>query len=93
MKIVRRDILDAFALDHADARGWISSWVAEIEAAAWTTSHELKARYASASFLANNAVIFNVKGDNYRLETRVAYKTLVIMVIWIGTHAEYTKRS
>ncbi len=92
MKLVGREILEAFLLKHADARGWIASWIAEVESAAWKTSHDVKVHYASASFLSDNTIIFNVKGNTYRLETRIAYKTTVVMVVWAGTHAEYSKR-
>lgn len=47
--------------------------------------------YASASFLAGNVVIFNVKGNRYRMETLIAYNTATIIVRWIGTHAQYHK--
>ena len=92
MKLVGRKVLEVFLLKHADARGWIASWVAEVEMATWKTSHELKARYASASILADNTVVFNVKGNSYRLIVRVAYKTSIVMILWAGTHAEYSKR-
>lgn len=92
MKLVGREVLEAFLLKHTDALGWVTSWSAEVESASWKTSHELKARYASASILPDNSVIFNVKGNTYRLLTRVAYKTSVVMVLWAGTHAEYSKR-
>jgi mRNA interferase HigB len=92
MKLVGRELLEEFVLKHADARGWIGSWAAEVESANWGNSQEIRARYASASLLANNTIIFNVKGNNYRLETKVAYKTSIVLVIWIGTHAEYSKR-
>ena len=92
MKLVGREILEAFTAKHADARGWIASWVAEVESAHWSTPHNVKARYASASLLAGNGVIFDVKGNTYRLEVRIAYRTSVVMVIWAGTHAEYSKR-
>ncbi len=92
MKLVGREVLEAFLLKHADARGWIASWVAEVELAAWKSPQELKARYASASILANNTVIFDVKGNSYRLVVRVAYKTSIVMILWAGTHAEYSKR-
>lgn len=92
MKLVGRELLEEFILKHADTRGWVASWVAEVELANWSNPQEIRTRYASASFLADNTVIFNVKGNNYRLETRVAYKTSIVMVLWIGTHAEYSKR-
>jgi len=48
---------------------------------------------ASASFVADTIVIFNIKGNDYRLEASVAYRTGVVVVNWIGTHAEYDARN
>jgi mRNA interferase HigB len=92
MRIVGRDKLDDFVGAHADARPWIENWIADTETARWRTPQDIKTQYASASFLAGNVVIFNVKGKRYRLEVQVAYNTGVVVVRWIGTHSEYTKR-
>ncbi len=92
MQIAGRDKLDAFSGAHADAHSWIENWVADAEAALWRTPQDIRRNYASASFLADNIVIFNVKGNHYRVEVRVAYKTGLVVVRWVGTHAEYTKR-
>jgi mRNA interferase HigB len=92
MKLLGREILEAFLLEHADARGAIATWVAEVEAAKWQTPHDLKFRYASASILGGKVVIFNIKGNAYRLEAWVTYKTPVVLVNWVGTHSEYSKR-
>lgn len=93
MRIVGRDKLDDFGGAHADARPWIENWIADTEVARWRTPQDIKSRYASASFLAGNVVIFNVKGNRYRLEVQVAYNTGVVVVRWMGGHAEYTKRT
>lgn len=93
MKIVGRSRLEAFCDRHADARKWIEHWLSEVEVARWTTTQNIRARYASASFLAGNLVIFNVKGNDYRLEVSVAYQTSVVVVRWVGTHAEYDQRN
>lgn len=92
MRLVGRDTLDEFTTAHADARARIENWIADIEAARWRTPQDIRDSYASASFLANRIVIFNVKGNRYQLEVQVAYNTGVIVVKWAGTHAEYTKR-
>lgn len=92
MVIVGRETLDEFCGDHADARLWITNWIADVEARHWQKPQDVKDSYASASFLANNIVIFNVKGNHYRLEVQVAYKIGLVVVRWAGTHAEYTKR-
>ena len=92
MRLVGRDKLDEFCGAHGDARPWIANWIADAEAAQWRMPKDIKRSYASASFLADNVVIFNVKGNRYRLETQIAYNTGIVIVRWIGSHAEYTKR-
>jgi mRNA interferase HigB len=93
MKIVGRDTLSDFCAKHTDARRWVENWLADAETAKWQSPHEIKDRYSSASFLAGNTVIFNVKGNEYRLEVTCAYRTGVVFVKWIGTHAEYDARN
>ena len=93
MRIVGRDKLDEFAGDHADARSWIENWIAATEAARWLTPQSIKDSYASASFLPDRVVIFNVKGNHYRIEVQVGYNAGLVVVKWIGTHNEYTKRT
>ena len=92
MLLIGRERLDEFAKAHADARAWIENWIADVEAARWRTPQDIKGTYASASFLENRIVIFNVKGNRYRLEIQVAFNTGIVRVRWAGTHAEYTKR-
>lgn len=92
MRLVGREKLDEFTKAHADTRAWIENWIADAESARWRTPQDIKASYASASFLANRIVIFNVKGNRYRLEVQVAYNTGVVVVKLAETHAEYTKR-
>ena len=92
MLIVGRDKLDEFCGVHADARSWIANWIADVGGFHWRSSQDIKDSYASASFLSDNVVIVNVKGNHYRLEVQIAYKTEIVIVRWIGTHAEYTKR-
>ncbi len=93
MRVIGRDKLEAFCSKHSDARKWIENWLADTEAATWTVPQQIKSRYPSASFLAENVVIFNVKGNEYRLEVLIAYKTSVVVVQWIGTHARYDARN
>ena len=93
MKILGRERLELFCRRHADARGWIENWLADAESAAWTSPQDVRRRYAIASFLAGNVVIFNVKGNAYRLEVSMAYRTGVVVIDWIGTHVAYDERN
>lgn len=97
MRLIGKDKLDDFKKQHADARKRVDLWVYDVIAARWKTSQDIKLRHASASFLSENVVIFNVGGNSYRLETAVVYATDdydgIVNVKWIGTHAEYSKRT
>ncbi len=89
MKVVGRRALEDFKRRHADARSHVDAWLCEVEQAEWRSSHNIRARYATASFLADNRVVFNLKGNSYRLDVKVSYENQVVLVKRIGTHAEY----
>ncbi|SOD24039.1 mRNA interferase HigB [Variovorax sp. YR752] len=91
MHVVGTPRLAEFSEKHPLTRSWVRSWLAETRRANWTTPHDIKHKYPSASFLSNNLVIFNVKGKDYRLVTQVIYTARVVVVKWIGTHAAYSK--
>ena len=93
MKILDRERLEQFCRKHADARSWIENWLADVETARWQTPQDLRNRYTSASFLGGGLVIFNVKGNTYRLEATIAYRTGTVAVEWIGTHRAYDERN
>lgn len=93
MKVAGREVLASFCKKHSDTEDWIANWLADVESTVWAMPRAIKQRYASASFLAGNRVIFNVKGNAYRLEAIVAYRTSTIVVTWAGTHSEYNQRN
>ena len=91
MKVVNRKLLEEFASGHADIRSNLDSWLAEVQEANWGTSMDIKSRFPTASFLADNRVVFNIKGNKYRLDAKIAYKTGVVFIKRTGTHDEYSK--
>jgi len=76
---------------HRDAEGPLKAWLAEARSAQWASPQEVKNQYASASFLGNKRVVFNIKGNDYRLIVAIAYQMQYVYVKFIGTHAEYDK--
>lgn len=92
MKLSGYSLLHDHIRRYPKTKSWIDNWIADTRAATWATPHDIRARYATCSFLADNIVIFNVCGNNYRLEVVVAYRTQLVVVRWIGTHADYTRR-
>ena len=93
MIVTGKGELAAFIAIYTDAKGWIENWLVEVEAAKFKTPQDIKNQYSSVSFLSDGVVIFNVKGNKYRLETIVAYGLSIVEVVWIGTHKEYDKRN
>ncbi len=89
MRIFNRSTVKAFADEHADARQALFAWFAEIERATFRGPDEIKAAYQSASFLADNRVVFNVKGNKYRVVVAVKFEFFAVYIRFIGTHAEY----
>jgi mRNA interferase HigB len=93
MRLVGKELLAQFAKEHADVRGPLNAWIFEVEEADWPGPADVKARYPSASFLSDNRVIFNIKGNTYRIEAKVSYEITVVLIKRVGTHAEYSKWS
>ena len=91
MKVVGRIVLDDFCRKHGDVVSQLGSWLCEAQEAEWKSPSQIKLRFPHASFLSDNRVVFNIKGNRYRLETKISYSAQVIFVKRIGTHAEYSK--
>ena len=84
MRILGLPKLEEFKRNHADVRRPLDAWRLEVERASWQTTQDIKQSYRSADFLADNRVIFNIKGITYRLVVQVRYQNGLVIVEWIG---------
>ena len=92
MRIFNRSTLIAFWTTHPDAEGALRLWFSIVEKASWTTPAEVRAAFGSADFLGDGRVIFDIKGNTYRLVAQVRYAPLFLVFIrFLGTHAEYDR--
>ena len=89
MRIIAIRALREFWERHPQAEMPLRGWYAEVSNADWRTPAEIKASHRSASFLANNRVVFNIKGNDFRLVVAVHYQQGLMYVRFVGTHAEY----
>ena len=89
MHIVAVKFLRVFWENHPDAEQSLKSWVDEAKKTTWTQPAEIKEQYRSASILKNRRVVFNIKGNDYRLVVSVAYHYQAVYVKFVGTHKEY----
>jgi mRNA interferase HigB len=91
MNVIKRKTLIEYGKKYVDAKGQLDAWYHEAEKVGWFGPQDIKDRYPSASFLRNNVVVFNIKGNRYRLVVRVDYQSQVVFITWFGPHAEYDK--
>ena len=89
MRVIAVSALRDFWAVHPDARGALQAWYREASGASWATPAQIKAQYGSASILKNRRVVFNIKGNAYRLVVSVAFRLQVVYVKFIGTHEAY----
>jgi len=89
LKLVAIKHLRDFWSQHPDAEQPLKSWVDEVRHAAWQQPADIKAQFGSASVLKNRRVVFNIKGNDYRLIAAVAYRFGAVYIKFIGTHKAY----
>ena len=89
MRVIAISVLRAFWVKNPTAREPLSPWLAIASKAQWLQPADVKAQYQNASILKNRRVVFNVKGNNYRLVVAIAYSLGIVYVKFIGTHKQY----
>jgi mRNA interferase HigB len=97
MRVIARSTLTQYVenrrrqKDYRALKGDLDAWYAEADAARWSSMADVKALYATASVLNAERVVFNIKGNDYRLIVAIAFKKQIIFIKWIGTHDEYDR--
>jgi mRNA interferase HigB len=91
VRIIAKKILREFWEIHTDCEEQLKSWYQEASNAEWLDTNQIKLEYPSASILPSNRVVFNIKGNHYRLIVKISYDYQMILIRFIGTHAEYDK--
>ena len=91
MRIISRKALREFWAKHSDAEQPLRAWYANVKRADWKNPSGVKAAYRNASLIANNRVVFNIKGNSYRLVAAIDYQYSIVFIRFLGTHQEYDK--
>lgn len=91
MRIIARSTLREFWEVHTDVEQTLRAWIDDVAQADWQSPTDIKSVYANASFIANNRVVFNIKGNKYRLIVHVRYDISILFIRFVGSHAEYDK--
>lgn len=91
MHIISRLTLINFWKKHPDAETPLRVWFKKVEQAKWKNISELKAEFPSADYIGNERIVFDIKGNNYRVVVLVFFKGQKVFIRFVGTHAEYDK--
>lgn len=91
VKIFSRGRIRDFWEKHSDCELQLKTWYRETEKSIWSSINELKNEYPSASILKDNRIVFNIKGNDYRLIVKFNFEYQLAWIRFIGTHAEYDK--
>ena len=95
MIVIGTDVVENYFANHAGHRGikaaqsQYDAWLDIVARAEWRNLEDVKASYPKASILKASRVVFNIKGNDYRLIARVHYQAGVLMIRFFGAHAEY----
>lgn len=89
MRIIARRTLREFWDHHPTAKKPLQAWYADAKQAHWKSPNDIKKVYRNASVVANNRVVFNIKGNSYRLVAAINYDFEIVYIRFVGTHKEY----
>jgi mRNA interferase HigB len=95
VRIIARSTLTRFVEGMAGQRGQravkaaLDAWFHEVEKADWESSADVKKSYANASIVGSDRVVFNIKGNDYRLIAAIDYRRKIVFIKWLGTHSAY----
>lgn len=89
MRVVALKVLREFWVRYPDAKPHLEAWVDETRKANWMQPTDIKAQFRGASILKKRRVVFNIKGNSYRLVVAIAYRFGAVYIKFIGTHSEY----
>jgi len=92
--IARRTLRECIATrtghkDQGALRSALDAWFHEVQNVTWRSSAELKEMYATAGIVSADRVVFNIKGNSYRLVVAIDYEKGIVWIKWLGTHEDY----
>jgi len=93
MRIIKEKTLTEYCRlgRYKPAADSLKAWVFEVRYSTWDNTNELKSKYRHVSKLSSKRVVFNIKGNDFRLIVDIEYKLKIVFIVWFGTHAEYDK--
>lgn len=89
--VISKKTLVDYYYAHKETKSQLEAWYYEVKNANWSSPVDIKEKYGNASIIGGNKVVFNIKGNKYRLVTKINYRMKIVYIKFIGTHKEYDK--
>lgn len=90
-RIIAKKTLRTFWEKHADSEQYLKTWFETVKNASWNSPNEVKQTYVTASIIKDSRVVFNIKGNSYRLVVKFNYRRQWAFIRFVGTHSDYDK--
>jgi len=91
MVLISVKMLREFWEKYPQAKTPLQKWASEVKEADWQTFTDVKNHFASADYVGNGRVVFNIKGNDFRIVALMIYKVRTVYIRFVGTHKEYDK--
>jgi mRNA interferase HigB len=93
MRIIKEKTLTEYCRlsKYKRAEESVKAWIYEVRYSRWENANELKSKYSNASIIGSKRVVFNIKGNDYRLIVDIEFRLKIVFIVWFGTHTEYDK--
>ncbi|MDR1182649.1 MAG: type II toxin-antitoxin system HigB family toxin [Bacteroidales bacterium] len=91
MNIRRKDIIDNFIKNHADAKRALQRWIDIVEKSEWKSHADIKSDFPTVDYVGNERYVFNIRGNNYRMVAVVIFTAGLLTIRFLGTHDKYDK--
>lgn len=91
MRVIAKKTLVEYYTEHSEAKTALEEWFTKTESARWENFSQVKKTFNSADHVGNNRIVFNIRGNRYRLVVLVLFKNQMVYIRYIGTHKEYNR--
>ena len=91
MHVISLKPLREFYEKHATSKSYLTAWYKTATKATWDNMNDVRLDFPTAELVADGKVVFNIKANHFRLVALLGFRTKKVFVLWIGTHAEYSK--
>jgi mRNA interferase HigB len=89
MRIIKRSTLQEFWEKHPDSKNQLGQWYHITSKSKWKNLNEVKETFPNVSILSNNRIVFNIKGNDYRIVVVIKFYTSTVYICWVGKHSDY----